>query len=272
MYAYSDNIEEKENFDARIKGLTKEKCGEICTAVLKCQGFSYSTDNVCYLSKFPILEKPATSIFADDYSSTYFRCNKTQPILDETDLITPELLKRNSLYMCSDSEKGNYDINVISENLKRPIGDFDEIDKLNVPKYKIITNFKWPTDRRDTILRDSTTGDDFKIFQKSHDEYLGQYLFPHKCVSNIDEISCLKMCEVDDQCIGTEWNPFYMKTQSDNSFDVYRNVCCPKTDVNEVIPRRKEFENGNFYSKKRVDDLNKDLLYIVPQEKMEPII
>lgn len=254
-----------EHFDARIKGITKEKCGEVCTAILKCQGFAYSNDNACYLSKSPILEKPVLSVFSDDYSPTFYRCNKTQPIMDETDLITPDLLRRNSLYMCSDSEQGKYDINIISENLRQSIGDFDEIDKIDVPKYKIITNFRWPTDKRDSLLRDTTTGDNFKIFEKSNNEFLGQYLFPHKCVSNISEISCLKMCEVDDKCIGVEWNPFYMKTKPNNSFDLYKNVCCPKTEISDIIPR-KEFENGNFYSKKLVDELNKNLTYIVTKE------
>lgn len=255
-----------EHFDARVKGLTKNKCGEICTAVLGCQGFAYSDDNLCYLSKSPILGKSVTSLFSDDYSVTDYRCNKAQPILDVTDLITPDLLKRNSLYMCSDSEQGKYDINIISENLSMPIGDFDEIDKVDVPKYKIIANFKWPIDKRDTLLKDMTTSDNFKIYEKSNDEYLGQYLFPHKCVSDIDELSCLKLCDIDNDCIGIEWNPFYLKTKSDNSSDIYKNVCCPKTQINDIIPRRKEFENGNFYVKKSTDDIRKDLIYVVSKE------
>lgn len=258
-----------ENFDARIKGLTKKKCGEICTSVVNCQGFSYSDDNMCYLSKSPILGKSITSIFSDNYSQTDYRCNKSQPIRNETELITPEMLKRNSLYMCSDSEQGKYNLNIICENLNMEIGDLDEIDKIDIPNYKIITNLKWPVDKRDTLLKDTSAIDNFKVYEKSPDEYNGQYLFPHKCVSNIDELSCLKLCDVDNECIGVEWNPFYMKNKSDNSYEIYKNVCCPKIQISDIIPRRKEFENGNFYIKKHVDEFNKDYIYIVPKNNTQ---
>jgi hypothetical protein len=71
------------------------------------------------------------------------------------------------------------------------------------------------------------------------------------------------MCDVDDTCIGVEWNPYYLKTKSDNSAEIYKNICCPKTQINNIIPRRKEFENGNFYLKKHVDAFNKDNIYVM---------
>jgi len=278
------NISSQENkiiegFDARIPSISKEKCGDLCTSVIGCRGFAYSDEGVCFLSKQAILGKPVDSIFGDEYNTSDYRCNKSQPILDESDLLSPNLMRRNALYMCSDSEQGRYTLQLIAPTKRQMVGDFDDIEKIDVPNYDINNNFEWPTEKVSTILNNTNLGK-YAVFEKSHDEFLGQYLYPQKCTTDISEISCLKLCEADRRCIGVEWNPFYLKykagesnsTNSSNAignsggiYDAYSNICCPKTQVSEIIPRRKDFANGNFYIKKYVDAFEKNRIYIMPK-------
>lgn len=265
-------IDKKEHFDARIKNVSKEKCGNLCTSIIGCEGFSYDPNGICYLSKTSILGKPFNSLFSSNYNPDFYRCNKTQPIMDPTDVLAPELLKRNSLYFCSDSERGNYKLNVIAETKRAELGDFDELDKLEVPEYQVIEDFVWPVDKTDIVIGQVQDKNEYMMYEKSHDEFLGQYLYPQKCTNGISELDCLKICETDDRCIGVEWNPYYTKQKNQDStgdqagdVNVYENICCPKTQIAQVIPRRKEFENGNFYTKKSSDILNKDNIYITPQ-------
>lgn len=261
IYIYYTN--NYETFDARITGLTKTKCGHLCTSILGCHGFSYSDDNKCYLSKMPILSKSPVALFTDEYKTENYRCNKLQPIQDETDLITPELLKRNSLYTCSKTEQGDYDLNIISEKLDMPVSNFNEIDKINIPEYKIISNFKFPKNKQDSVLSDIYNTNEFKLYEKSKNDYNGEYLFDHKCDYDINEQSCLKMCDIDNRCIGTEWNPYFMKATSYTDYEVYKNVCCPKKNITNIIPRRKEIENGAFYIKRNTDNLDKNIIYTI---------
>lgn len=251
-----------EHFDARVGGISKEQCGNLCTAIIGCGGFAYDDRNgSCYLSKNAILGRPINSLFASDYSPYFYRCNKTQPITDYTDLVSPNLLKRNSLYFCSNSEQGRYDLNIIAETMRKQIGDFDELDKINIPEYRMIDDFKWP-DTKDEILFQKPQGNGFTVFERSKDEYLGQYLYPSKCIDKVDEQTCLKICDSDPRCLGTEWNPYYLRNKDDGSVEVYENICCPKMKVMEIITRRPQFKNGNFYIKTNTERLNKESIYV----------
>lgn len=263
-----DNIE---GFDARLLNLTKEQCGKLCTSIIGCQGFSYNDKNQCYLSKSPILTKPVNSLFTDEYNSAFYRCNKAQPIIDETDIVSPDLLKRNALYLCSDNERGQYDFTIISEHKVAKVGDFNELDKVNIPDYVIIDDFVWPKVKQDTVLKKGKRNiDKFMLYEKANDEYLGGYLFDHKCSSNINLTPCMQTCENDDRCVGVEWNPYYVKNDGNNKTSVYRNICCPKTQITEIIPRRTEYQNGNFYIKKLVDQFDKNKIYILNKDQTTP--
>jgi hypothetical protein len=277
-----NNNKEVEGFDARIPNISKEKCGDLCTSIIGCQGFAYDSNSpgICYLSKSAILGKSVNSVFSDEYSTSDYRCNKTQPILDETDIISPNLMRRNSLYMCSDSEQGRYTLQLIAPTKRQSVGDFDDIEKIDVPNYEINDKFEWPTDKVDTRLNNNINQTGYAVYEKSRDEFLGQYLYPQKCTADISELSCIRICESDDRCVGVEWNPSYLKYKADvnglsnspnsngesgGAYEAYKDICCPKTQISQIIPRRKEFINGNFYIKKRVDVFDKDRFYIMPK-------
>jgi len=264
-YINTENTEntEIENFDAKVKepNLNKDKCGLICTSIIGCKGFAYDdTNDVCYLSKDPILGKPFGDLYSDEYQPYFYRCNKTQAQLEDMDINSPETLKRNTLYFCSDSEEGKYDLTIISPKVKRTIGDFDELDKIEIPDYELIDNFQWPTSKYDKVLGEKK---DFSTFELQNDEFLGKYVFPQKCTQNIGLQDCLRICDLDKECIGTEWNPYYLKPTAQDTYEIYKNICCPKTKIRDIIPRRSDFENGRFYLKKHITDFKPENIYIV---------
>lgn len=274
---YLDNYNDDkiENFDARIPNISKEQCGNFCTRIIGCGGFAYSDNGVCYLSKQAILGKSVNSLFSDDYNVNDYRCNKTQPITSNTDIISPNLRRRNALYVCSDSEQGEYTLQLIAPTARQPIADFDDIDKIDVPDYEFTNDFVWPTDKTDIVFNNlSRNPNQYVMYEKSRDEFLGQYSYPQKCVSDVSELACLKICESDEKCIGVEWNPSYLKYKANKEsnltpnnegmYQSYKNICCPKTQITEIIPRRPEFINGNFYTKKHIDKLDHNRIYILP--------
>jgi len=97
-------------------------------------------------------------------------------------------------------------------------------------------------------------------FIESNKEFLGQYLLAHQCVVNVPLFDCLKYCENNPECAGTEWNKAIVKQSDTGKFDyLYENVCCPKTVIKQIIPRRDKMDRGRFYVKKELKDMmNRD--------------
>jgi len=256
----SNNIE-IENYDAKISNTTKKQCGIDCTNTFNCLGFAHKKDGSCYLSKDnTILTKPIGSVYSDDYSVDDFRCNKLQPIYRPADITVPEIMKRNALYNCAENEEGAYVLNLFSNQKSESVYDFDDIDRMDVIPYELV-EYDWPV-TRDPLVDKKSCEEDYLVYYKSDDEYLGDYLYPHKCVDNIPEKACIKICTGDPKCVGIEWNPYYIREAGENIYNVYENVCCPRRNVKTIIPRRNAFENGRFYLKTYLDELNKNKTYI----------
>lgn len=91
-------------------------------------------------------------------------------------------------------------------------------------------------------------------FIESDMEFLGQYMLGHQCVLNVPFYDCIKFCDQNDKCAGTEWNEAVIRNTEDGTQQIYSNVCCPKQLIKKIVPRRKEHLNGKFYVK---TDLNK---------------
>jgi hypothetical protein len=255
----SNNIE---NYDAKIPNTNKKDCGIKCTNTFNCLGFAHKKDGSCYLShKSTILNKPIDSVYSDDYSVDDYRCNKLQPIYRPADITVPEIMKRNALYNCSENETGEYVLNLFSNQKSEPVYDFDDIEDMNVVPYEL-EYYNWPIVRDHNLDKNNTKQTNYLVYQKSDDEYLGDYLYPNRCVDNIPEKACLNICSNDPKCVGIEWNPYYLRDSGDNTYNVYENICCPRKTIETVIPRRNAFINGRFYLKSYLDDLNKNSTYI----------
>lgn len=251
-----------EYFDARVSDIKIEQCGKICTDVYDCEGFGYdNTTSKCYISKTPIINLPAaSSLYVDEYESKQYRCNKIKPIKLDQRNTDPTILRDNQLYMCADDDRGYYDLYKIVNNTMEKINRGD-IDKVNLEPY-VMNEIEWPTKefKKDITPNLKTANQNRKIytlFEKDKREFLGQFLFPYKCVSNVSEDECINQCRRYDDCIGTEWNPLYV-----NNNIINKNVCCPKKDITEIIDRRDLVENGNFYVKKSTNLLDPNDMYI----------
>lgn len=106
---------------------------------------------------------------------------------------------------------------------------------------------------RKRVLIDPDSAEVPTAFIESDMEFLGQYLLAHQCVVNVPFYDCIKFCDSDEKCAGTEWNKSIVRSDGKNNL-VYENVCCPKQIITKIIPRRNQFSRGKFYVK---SDLNK---------------
>lgn len=254
-----------ENYDARISSISKENCGKLCTETSDCAAFSYDNDKKkCYLSNKPIFYQSANSLYAPEYETHHFRCNKVKPIRGEIDDIDNDDLKINMIYSCQDREQGEYKLNKIVN------GRIEELQNCKNNNYKNITEEKypifkieWPVNRKDLDINniydeEKNKLNNYTLFVKDKNEYLGQYLFPYKCVKDIPENICIKSCAENKNCSGIEYNVLY---KGKNTNEINKNVCCLKTGKLERVPRRQEHENGYFYIKSNPRRLDKNEIY-----------
>ena len=134
----------------------------------------------------------------------------------------------NATYQCSENEEDKEKTKLIINGTLQDISDGVDI---SLDKYKLI-DIDWPNEKKEInleILKDSFDGK--SKFLVSPKEHLGQYLYNHQCVTNIDHYDCLKSCELDDECRGVEFNRLLIK-QSENGYYLpfkrgKRKLCCP---------------------------------------------
>jgi PAN domain len=129
-----------------------------------------------------------------------------------------------------------------------------------------------PIDEREQVLIDETLTDESgrSAFIESDMEYLGQYLLAHQCVVNVPQYDCLKFCDNDPKCAGTEWNKSIVRSDGKDSL-VYENVCCPKQVIKKIIPRRNQFSRGKFYVKTGLDNIKaRDSIMLTRQDFRRP--
>lgn len=239
-----------ETFDNKITQMKEDNCGNACTKFLDCKGFAYDNNtNICWLSKAPINFKPLTSLYAFEYNSNLMRCNKMKPIYD-TLTASNDDFKLNATYQCknNDTATTNY-YKLYDDKASYLLNKLDDIKNIDVDAYSIY-DVPYPNSFMDDITYNNikyivSPDTNINLMQEKPEEYLGQYQFEHKCVANISLNDCLQSCIKNNSCKGTEWNPYFI----DKDNKSFKNICCPKININNVIPRRQEHENGKFYLK-----------------------
>jgi hypothetical protein len=253
-----------ENFDARVSDVSKEKCGDMCTKIYGCSGFSYDKDNQkCYLSTNPIIGAPIDSMTRDENNPEFSFCNKPFPIKDEVDENIYQALPKNTVYTCQDGDEG---ITSSKSIINEKIDDISSKEAVvNIEPYKL-KPLTWPYEKKD-LDPNYVTKDDYinKMIMFDYDpynEYQGSYLLPHKCVSNIPLFNCLTKCTIEDGCVGVEFNPSLLEKQPDGKFIQRKNVCCLKSSEFNKIKRTKEHENGAYYRKNLETDAYLSKIYI----------
>lgn len=245
-----------EYFDAKITNATKVNCGVMCTKLMDCKGFMVGSNNVCYLSKTPILGSPTDSVFGKEYDSNIERCNKYGNVNDITTVSEMDK-KKNATYICVPDQIHNNQEYRIYDTTEKIIYSLNDIENINVENYTFI-DMDWNKEMKLEDYPKLISNPDqqektsITLLTEYTDEHLGQYMFEHKCSANISQYDCVKFCLNNPDCVGTEWNPIYTPQTASGEYELHRNVCCPKRQIIQSIPRREEFKNGHFYLKEQV--------------------
>lgn len=256
-----------EHYDEKIIKTPPEKCGIICTKVLGCSGFaSNKENNICYLSKNALLGRPQESIFSPEYNKYGYRCNKIFSIEDPV-IANSYDISKNATYKCQQGETGKSEIKIY-DNQERNLNNLNELVNTTISPYTF-EEVDWgreiSLDDHKYLSINPTPSNTVEIFEKKDDDYLGTYLYPHKCVANIPEKQCLKACIDNPNCSGTEWNPLYLENKGNQNYITYPNVCCPKTNIFDITKRNDNNKYGKFYKKTKIysDQIkNQDYIYV----------
>jgi len=257
-------IKEYENFDARIKDISFEKCSNTCTKVYSCIGFSYDKKNKnCYLANNPIVGTPMDSIYKDEYEPGFIFCNKPDPIRTDIDSQFKDALAKNTIYACKEGEDGDAGYKSMVDEKVTDLVLKDS--KISIKPYKL-KQIIWNDYKKD-LDPDIITKDNYlnKIVFYDYDpdhEYNGKYMFEHKCVSNVPLFDCLKKCTIEEDCVGVEYNPLLLTKQKNGLFKKDKNICCLKSSEDEKIDRSEKHINGAYYKKSLEDDAYKTDIYI----------
>jgi len=148
IYKYSPNPNHNPNqhmiepYDVKVQPSSINKCGQLCTGIVGCYGYAHNNLNTCYLSQKHILGQALETTYANEYKDTDYRCNKIRALQGLNDSHVPEALKENAFYTCSDSELGKYHLELLTDKIYQKVGEYDDIDKIDVPLYKVI-DFDW---------------------------------------------------------------------------------------------------------------------------------
>jgi hypothetical protein len=258
-----------ETFDNKINRMTLLNCGNACTVIDGCNAFSYDDiTSTCWISKKPILGQTTDGAYFSDYKPEYKRCNKVKSVSD-TLIASADDMLQNATYTCYPNEHtqkqssdgttevyypSNYQYDIYSveypksNNILSPISG-----NITTPLNNTVPAIPLEYEDVKDIISTPTTDAIYAMIEKD-DEYLGQYQFQHRCSSNISKNDCLKACVNDLDCVGTEWNPLYLRRMNDSKYMLYRNVCCPKRQLKSQINRRDMFRNGKFYVKTVLDN------------------
>jgi hypothetical protein len=255
IYYKNKNKVHIEKYDGKITGIESiNRCAAICSSVLGASGFAYDpTTSNCYISKYPITSPPMPAPYSSEYKPKNIYCNKFRPILSDQNLNSSSYVE-NRVYNCYTQDAQDGGLKYITESSTEEITN-DKINLIKSDPYDLQTydfgiNLRGPiTD----IKIDSDNNIQYSLnnigFDEKLDEYLGQYMNPAVCKTNMDKKSCLKNCAENSNCVGTEYNTSY----TDKNNNTYINLCCPKSRITKQIPRRPIYQNGKFYNKKIVD-------------------
>jgi hypothetical protein len=243
--------QKQENFDEKINRTSRTNCGIMCTKILGCNAFSVDeNNNICYLSKDKIFSNNRTSLFSLDFNSNNVICNKIKKVDDYVSASQTEL-RENASYTCKNGLSDPNETIKYYINDEKIISSLDKIPYLPMKEYTF-DEINWGTeisfDDNKHLIINPTQNNSFIVMREKNDEYVGEYMYNNKCTTNISKNNCLKNCIDNDKCLGTEWNQVYLKNDGDD-LNIFSGVCCPKTKINKVIPRRNEFKFGKFYLK-----------------------
>jgi len=262
-----------EHYDDRYTDTNFTKCAKLCRGISECYGFGYDREkNICYPAKSTIDGVPLVgSLFESQFKPIHTTCNKVEPILEATSKVSFDARRKNSVYSCKERDDLQPQWYFYNRDKFTNIGEGKNLDEIfDVDEYKV-RPYSWPINQFNTdqidLLEDITSskrltpknitqvdrinsvwGDVDNIipinnnisYKISNDMNTGEYLYPHKCTSDISKKSCLDICSKNKNCVGVEFN---------KKFGGKYNVCCPYKTKGKFIKRPNRYVIGDYYEK-----------------------
>ena len=251
---YTDNYNENDNKCNKIRKLTaktKDPKQLLDNSIYTCDNYGDISSNI---SSTDLLDKTRQigrkvggiidkkiEIINDSYN---FIDNALSYVVDDTIIFSD--YKQNSKDLTK--ELNNY---YASTNNAYTINSQTDKDQKNIDQENPQEN---PQENNDQENNDQTTK---SLINKEHgfiesdDDFVGLYMLKPECVSNVTLYDCIKHCDKESNCAGTEWNKSL--TKKINGIDnVFENVCCPKSNITKAIKRDSD-NKGKFYMKTNLD-------------------
>lgn len=184
--------------------------------------------NIPYTDKYKINEyKWALNTYSDD------QINKS-----EDDRLS-EVRQEEQIYEQKRQDTIKKSEEIINEQVKLGLGETTSSIQIQDVD-KIITQQKQEQEQETNMKVRHV----YKMSDKFSD---GKYLKSHRCVKDITLKQCISYCTNNKDCVGVEWNPYYIKNKSEEVFDT--NVCCPKATIGNLIERDDRHLHGKTYIK-----------------------
>jgi hypothetical protein len=150
IFVNGQNGQQVEHYNARLVNTDLVKCGEFCKTTAGCFGFGYDKNNqICYPSKSLIDGAPTDSdvLYRDQYNKNNPSCNKLEPIIQPDKKPPFDNRRKNSIYVCKETEDLQPQWYLHSDNKFTNIGDGKNIDGIfNVDDYPI-NAYQWPINK-----------------------------------------------------------------------------------------------------------------------------
>lgn len=100
------------------------------------------------------------------------------------------------------------------------------------------------------------------IYRSTNKYNMGEYISDkYKCLRNIPIKKCFNYCTKNKDCVGVEWNPYYIEYRNAIPDKFNFDVCCPKKST-DLVNRKVHHGLGKYYTKNFVQVVPNDSVLI----------
>lgn len=221
-----------EGYDIKRENISFEDCAELCKTGSNCYGFGYNKQtSTCYPSQNTIMGPPTDTIHRGEYKKENATCNKFSAITTPLQKIPLDDRRKNSLFVCSESNNLFPQTFLHNQNKFENIGEGRNIDEIfQVDDYSV-QEIKWPD--RYINNNELTVLEDNNLNAK----------YPVKSVSEIENLlNRVPLTQVNNKIYTTNNN---ISSDFSNFFLKFKNAFTKKTDIQEY---NKDFINYKIHT------------------------
>lgn len=142
-----------------------------------------------------------------------------------------------------------YKIENIEKNKQNEQKFIKEESKKNINNLQTIHN----------LTNISNASSHYNVYQINNNMIKDNNVYDYGCIHNIPLDDCINYCNNDTICKGVEHNPYFAK----NNNEIYKNICCLKKDINNIVNRDDIYKYGKLYIKGEINPHYKNISYYV---------